>query len=55
VIFDAYASVSGVSRSEAIDGVIVTYTSRGETADNHIERRFRCIELTTFIAKYYTK
>ncbi len=55
VIFDAYktpfyspssstspSSASGVksSRSQNIDGVVVTFTSNSETADNHIERRF---------------
>lgn len=42
VVFDAYAArgVEHLSRTQVIDGVMVTFTSRSETADNHIERKF---------------
>jgi len=42
VVFDAYAArgVEHLSRSQLVDGVMVTFTSKSETADNHIERRF---------------
>ena len=42
VVFDAYAAkgVEYLSRTQVVDGVTVTFTSKSETADNHIERMF---------------
>ena len=42
VVFDAYAArgVEHLSRTQILDGVTITFTSKSETADNHIERRF---------------
>lgn len=39
VIFDAY-QVLGPEKKVIQDGILVTYTSKQETADSHIERRF---------------
>jgi predicted RNA-binding protein with PIN domain len=39
VVFDAYMT-GGVENRASVDNVLITYTGRGETADNHIERRF---------------
>ena len=41
VVFDAYRATRGslVARSGIQDGVMVTYTGRGDTADTYIERR----------------
>jgi predicted RNA-binding protein with PIN domain len=42
LVFDAYSDSSPTTATQraSIDSVFVTYTSRSETADNHIERRF---------------
>lgn len=39
VVFDAYKT-GGPEKVESIDNVEVVYTSKEETADNYIERRF---------------
>jgi hypothetical protein len=39
VVFDAYQT-GGTTQQYIIDDVVVTYTGKDETADNHIERRF---------------
>jgi predicted RNA-binding protein with PIN domain len=59
VIFDAYKAPpspssaspfsSGMkSRSQTVDGVVVTFTSNSETADNYIERRFEELRKSGF-------
>lgn len=39
VIFDAYLNQTP-EKQEFVDNILVTYTGKDETADNHIERRF---------------
>ena len=40
LVFDAYGSAGGAESRALAENVLVTYTSRQETADTHIERRF---------------
>lgn len=47
VVFDAYKAL-GPQSSQSVDDVIVTYTSKVETADNYIERRFEELRKDNF-------
>lgn len=47
LVFDAYKH-SSPERSESIDGVVVTFTSPSETADDCIERRFNTLAQAGF-------
>jgi predicted RNA-binding protein with PIN domain len=49
VVFDAYQHlVAKPSGSKSVDNVVVTFTTRAETADNHIERRFETLRKANF-------
>jgi len=47
LVFDAYKH-SAPEKSELVDGVVVTYTSPSETADDCIERRFNALAQAGF-------
>lgn len=61
VIFDAYkapySSSSALinSRSQNIDGLVVTFTSNSETADNYIERRFEELRQAGFVNMVFSQ
>lgn len=48
VVFDAYKREGGTQQSHSENNVIVTYTSKSETADTHIERRFESLRKRGF-------